>query len=417
MVNSIPEIYIKNNFQKSSQTGEYASDIFNEEVLKDLCFRVTGSLLYTVRFVEKDELHPFDPFGSYNRGRLVYIQYNNKITIVTFSPINISSRNSPFQTIGGALSALNRLEEDINFAGYEKRLAYYFVHKVGSYNTDYAKFMLKILSTIKIQILNSPEGIDCSSFKNIYELIDAKNLIRERNSSNKSTHIILGANSRVEVYAKTYGANKYESLLLAVACNELVSGENALVVYEIADNSLSELPGSVHEIFNWLGIMYDTIDIELQRQIRTSGDSPSGLRSPSFISNMLDLHGNKKCFWCSCAVPQLIEAAHIWPINMIRNSGNYTIEDKYNFANDANNGIWLCRNHHKLFDSNLVVLDLNLNLLRCNQNYSQAYLSYLCDSFDSYSLNLNGDVNIESVCKYITLRNSGINYSDYEQIS
>lgn len=407
-------IYIRNNFQKTSVTGEFAKDIFTDDVLSDLSQRVAGTSLYEVHFVDPHEDLPFEERASYNRGRLAYLIYGNKITIVTFTPQVIVSRNSPFQTLGRAIAALNELEENIEYLMYEKEIAYYFVHTSGSFDTDYAKFMFKVISTLGMKILNPPESLEVTPFRNVLELITEKNRIREKNSSNKSTHIILGSNSRVEVYAKTFGTNKYESAILAIACYNLVDSQNKIVVFEISDNTLRELPESVHRIFDWLGISYSTSDAEIRRSLREGRLSETNLRSPTFISNMLDVHGGKKCKWCECAVPEIIEAAHILPVSNIRSSPNRTLEEKYLAANDSSNGIWLCRNHHRLFDSGLAAIGLDFKVLKRVDLIDENYQNYINQTIIYDYLDFGDDFDVERARNYIAERNETLELSLFE---
>ena len=58
--------------------------ILTKEVLTDICQRVTGQRNYRV---VKD-------LSTYNKGRLVYVEYNNTINYVSLSEINIEGRNS-----------------------------------------------------------------------------------------------------------------------------------------------------------------------------------------------------------------------------------------------------------------------------------------------------------------------------------
>ncbi|MGH1978831.1 HNH endonuclease [Rothia sp. L_38] len=402
------KIYVRNNFQQTARTKELAEDIFTEEVLKDLTRRLTGAEKYEVSFIDSGGDHPFDSF-SYNQGRLLYLIYKDTITIVTFTPRSVTSRNSPFQTLGSAVYAMFQLENRSEFSSYKKKLAYYFVHEKGTFDTDYAKFMFRVISTIGIKVLNPPSYVSTDAFVNVLELITAKNLIREKNKKNRSTNIILGAGSKIEIYAKTFGANKYESMLLALSCRSLIEAGRGIIVYEISDNSLTELPESVHEIFDWQQIPYDKSDVELRRDIlQQDRNSVPNLRSPSFISDMLDIHGAKKCSWCSCAIPQLIEAAHIWPVGSIRRDDSITLEEKFFAANDANNGIWLCRNHHKLFDSDIVALNSDFKILK-NVNFSEdCYVNYINETLcgDSLVLGIFSDRDI--VRSYIELRNSDL---------
>ncbi|MBS6554456.1 MAG: HNH endonuclease, partial [Clostridium sp.] len=53
---------------------------------------------------------------------------------------------------------------------------------------------------------------------------------------------------------------------------------------------------------------------------------------------------NYKCAICDCGEKKILEAAHIIPVN---SSGNDKVE----------NGICLCRNHHRMFDEKLIELN------------------------------------------------------------
>ena len=99
-------------------------------------------------------------------------------------------------------------------------------------------------------------------------------------------------------------------------------------------------------------VLYDTFTMEL------SGDKPvsEDIRSAKFIYNLLCKYGEKHCALCDCQIDSLIQAAHIWPVSDIKKA-KLSFNDKKDKASDAENGIWLCENHHKLFDSNLLTVN------------------------------------------------------------
>lgn len=70
-------------------------------------------------------------------------------------------------------------------------------------------------------------------------------------------------------------------------------------------------------------------------------------RDPYFRSLVIGKYNNK-CAVCRCSVPELLEAAHI---KAVKDGGN----------DSKRNGICLCRNHHKAFDSDLLKLDFDRN--------------------------------------------------------
>ena len=54
-----------------------------------------------------------------------------------------------------------------------------------------------------------------------------------------------------------------------------------------------------------------------------------------------------------CKIDRIIQAAHIYPVASIRKRDDLEFEEKFKLAVDADNGMWLCENHHKLFDSGI----------------------------------------------------------------
>lgn len=85
-----PHFTIKNNFQKRSERYQ---DILSEDILSDVCYKLTCKRKFTVTF---------DNTG-YNIGRLATLEYNGIISYISFSEFEIGSRNSFFQSFPSAL--------------------------------------------------------------------------------------------------------------------------------------------------------------------------------------------------------------------------------------------------------------------------------------------------------------------------
>jgi len=79
-----PHFKIKNKFQRRSELYE---DILTADILGDVCQKITGERVYTVEF---------DDTG-YNIGRLATLEYQGLISYISFSEIEITSRNSSFR--------------------------------------------------------------------------------------------------------------------------------------------------------------------------------------------------------------------------------------------------------------------------------------------------------------------------------
>ena len=72
----IPHFIIKNRFQKRSELYE---DILTEEILREVCYMLTGGRDFTATF-DND---------GYNIGRLATLEYNGAISYVSFSEFEI----------------------------------------------------------------------------------------------------------------------------------------------------------------------------------------------------------------------------------------------------------------------------------------------------------------------------------------
>jgi predicted restriction endonuclease len=148
-----------------------------------------------------------------------------------------------------------------------------------------------------------------------------------------------------------YGANKYETTLLGVALSFL---STMVEIYQVSEGDLTELPETSQKALNSLkNVKLIASDFSMERNEFLKQDN---LRSPLYIYNLLDRLGPKKCALCDCEIPELIQGAHIWPISEIKKVSDASIENKVRWATDGENGLWLCENHHKMFDANLITI-------------------------------------------------------------
>lgn len=330
-----PRFTIKNKFQKG---GTYR-DYLDPAVLADICERLTGTQDYDVVWDET----------GYNKGRLLKLEHDSRLYYVSLSERQISSRNSSFQSFPSALSRYI-LEKNIN-----KDISYYILpDTTGNFETDYFMFMYRLMKTIGVRLLNINEHVKqpIYVFSAPEDVIGAKEAMRLRNKRNKSTYITRGENGEVQVYAKTYGANKYESTLICLALIKL--SPSAIQLFEVEEGGLTSLPQKSREAIRAFGevtIASSTKAIEIDEFKQNNS-----LRSIKFIYNLLEKFEKKKCAFCECEVPQIIQGAHIWPVSSIKQDADLSLDKQLGFALDGHNGLWLCENHHKLFDSGLIYL-------------------------------------------------------------
>ena len=342
MINiQLPHFIIKRNFQKSEKTGIYFDSIITENILKDICKKITGVEQFTFEYVDNNYYNDFIEIG-YNKGRMALLIYNGVINYISFSEWIVGGRNSSTQSVP---TAFNIYYNSI----YQKRLFYYFLNKRGN-RTEYQMLIYRLMKTIGFEFLNDYEILnqEICGFITIEDIMNVRKENSKRNKSNNSTYITKEKNNVYEIYGKTYGANKYETAMFCYALSVLAQPHQKLILYEILEGDLKALPKSSKEVINKMNkIQIISTDIKLEKQIFNNN-----LRSPRFIFNMLEEFGEKVCALCECKVPELIQGAHIWNISDIKRNAYLSEEEKLEHATDGDNGIWLCANHHKLFDEN-----------------------------------------------------------------
>lgn len=347
-----PHFTIKKNLQKSMQTGIYFSDIVTLDVLKDVCQRITGQNTFTYAYVENDYQDEFLESG-YNKGRLAILQYMDEVSYVTFSEKKIEGRNSSVQSVPTAFNIyyMNPYPK--------KRLYYYFLNVIGNAATDYQILMYRLMKTIGFNFINASLAIESNlvEFSSIEDIMYARRANASKNQSNNSTYITKSGINQYDIYGKTYGANKYETSMMCYALSVLAQPHHNLTLYEVLEGDLKELPKSSLSVIKKMNnITVIPTDMQLEKKVFNEENS---LRSPRYIFNLLEKLKYKHCAFCNCEIPELIQGAHIWPVSLIKKNPILTLEQKINHAISGENGIWLCENHHKLFDESLIRINLD----------------------------------------------------------
>ncbi|MBI1663922.1 MAG: HNH endonuclease [Nitrosopumilus sp.] len=387
MIKKNPHFIIKNNSQKG---GYRYSDILTSEILQDVCRQVTGCTEYTCNFDD----------DGYNKGRLARIEYLGRIIYVSFSQDGkIASRNSFFQSVTTALT-------QYYFDEKRKKFCFYFLPSEGNVETPYFMFMYRLMATSGIEFLN-PDKLEqsISPFNTVDDIIATRDKLKRHNKSNNSTYITRSSEKITEIYGKTYGASKKETTLICLAISTLVSHAK---LYEICEQELCTLPEPDLNAIKSRGNM-EVISTNMTMEKKYLDDN-SSLRSPRFNYNLLEKMGSKKCAFCKCEIPELIEGAHIWPVSNIKQKPNLTLEEKIKHATDGDNGIWLCQNHHKMLDN---------NLLRIVKNGEVKYLSDLDERSVEFIkestpiTKIKKEIIVKNFVKYLGKRNKLFSETNY----
>lgn len=389
-----PHFIIKNKFQKKDTLYQ---DLLTPEILSDISLKITGRSDYTCEFDN----------SGYNIGRLIELEYKGKKNYISISETDIRSRNSSFQSLPSAL-ARYIIEENP-----KKEIYFYFHPSIsGNYETPYFIFMYRLMKTAKINFLNESEYLTqhVIPFVTATDIIANKDQIRSKNRGNKSTYITRGSNDELQIFGKTYGANKYETTILCLALSEIAKSKVQL--FQIGEGGLTELPQKAKEAIESLGI------VEIYTSNKTiekiDFEKNNSLRSAEYIYNLLETQGNKKCAFCGCEIPQIIEGAHIWPVADIKKDERLSQDEKLACALDGENGLWLCQNHHKLLDVNILRISENGNI-RYKSEIDSSHAIFL--KIITITKQLNTSILTDRFVNYLKKRNENIRESLYCEIA
>lgn len=363
-----PRFIIKKNLQKSQTTGVYFTDQLSNEILADIAFKITGEKEFSVDYVENDYQDDFFE-KTYNKGRLAILFYKNVANYITFSEKEIGGRNSSVQSVPTAFNLfyLNPYKN--------KKLFYYFLGFDGNAFTDYLIIMYRLMKTIGFNFLNIEETIErkIKPFTSLDDIMNSKKINSGKNNSNNSSYITKSSFNNYEIYGKTYGANKYDTSMTCYAISMLADKNQNITLYEVVEKDLKELPeASLTVLKKMKNIKIIPTDMQLEKKVFQENNN---LRSPRYIFNLLEKLGKKKCALCDCEIPELVQGAHIWPVASIK-TAPLSEEQKIEIATDGENGIWLCENHHKLFDENIIRIDEKL-FVKINKNLSQQDIDFV----------------------------------------
>lgn len=260
--------------------------------------------------------------------------------------------------------------------------------------------------------LNSSSNIAFSSFTKYMNDIA---LISKRNTGNIPSflqcqeHLVQGDNDTESYYIDKYiytfkalSAQGYDSLFRTWCMKVLADKEGTDIEfrlgkqyfhYDAEERSVSDkLTGPILQTFKYAGIELEyvtndefMIEKNLEENAYLSAKSRKDPRNQSLFRNNIRKKGAPtKCVICGNDNPTILKAAHLWEVSSIKNADANTINSfirvnslfdlidqtsqhknelffkKYCLTNSGDNGIWLCGNHHDLFDQNYFYFESEL---------------------------------------------------------
>lgn len=241
------------------------------------------------------------------------------------------------------------------------------------------------------------------AYQSFNKLMNDKLAISSKNTSNIPSYlkcveeVMSDGTISTEKYIytfKTLGAQGYDSFLMMWTLSYLAKKEHKNLEFLFSTERYGfrvpnrtvkvtkELTGPVKKLLTEVGISihFATSD-EILQEYERDEDQFLRAKKNNDIRNQLLFRNNirskgiqTKCAICGCEIESLLEAAHIWGIAEIKDENGRIINKivtstalkdlidpnspykddifykRYVLANSGDNGIWLCKNHHGLFD-------------------------------------------------------------------
>jgi hypothetical protein len=419
---SLPLISIHPHTQKSrsqnkDQNGVYWPDFISNKDLQEICFLATGEKEFTLRWLGENEIISCGKKNyTYNVGNVVKIVYKTKTSYVTLGNPYNDGRNSYFQQVGPAYRRfLDDTSENKNFIFYALPITR--PKDFGRVLTLYHHFMFRVLVAAGIagNWLEFLEDIP-AEFKNIEQLIASRNRLSRKNN-NASYAYYDAQEDSFYLFLKTYGASKYESFFLALASINIET-EKHINIRELEEGELTGLPSWAQDHIEDISegrASCHSLDIEMDEHRKPVVLFPPSLRTPRYRVNVMNRCGQEICAFCDNNNSRNIQAAHIWDVHKLKllSRENDDNEDLWNYATDGQNGIWLCTDHHRPFDNNTILIDLEGYILY-NSEISERVISDLRNSITKTQI--DPELINDEFLFYLKKRHEYIEIENYKRI-
>lgn len=219
-------------------------------------------------------------------------------------------------------------------------------------------------------------------------------------------HLVVDENNKQSFYTDKYvytfkslSAQGYDTLFRAWCMKVLADKEGTAIefrlgrqffAYDQDEQKIADrLTGPIEQAFGNAGINLEYVSSDefmleknMEEDAYLRAKKQNEPRNQQLFRNNIRKKGVPTwCVVCGNDNPRILEAAHIWDVSSIRNATEETIDNfltvndlsdlidseskhknelffkKYCLTNSGDNGVWLCSNHHGLFDSSYFCFD------------------------------------------------------------
>lgn len=280
-------------------------------------------------------------------------------------------------------------------------------------------------------------GIANIAFPSFTKYMNDIALISNKNSGNIPSflqckeHLVEGVNGEeayfIDKYIYTFkalSAQGYDSLMRLWCMKVLADRESTAIEFKLGrqyfnydsnEKSVSStLTGPIRKTLENAGINIRFVtddefmfELGLAENTYQRAKSKNDPRNQNLFRNNLRKKGiPTACIVCGKDNPSFLIAAHLWEVSSIKNATNKTINDflkindlyglidatnthknemffkKYCLTNSGHNGVWLCANHHALFDGNCYYFESKTGTIVLRFEDEQQATNFMLDTVE-----------------------------------
>lgn len=104
----------------------------------------------------------------------------------------------------------------------------------------------------------------------------------------------------------------------------------------------------------------------------------------------------------------------MWGVSQISHDDNLSDEEKFAHAVNGNNGLWLCQNHHKLLDSNIIMIDTDGHI-RIKDGLVAKDVAFIRNV--TFKTSLDDAIMTDEFRFYISKRNEELNADNFKDLA
>lgn len=376
-------------------------DLFPNSVLNDIILRLFRRVVnYNVQYINR------------NSGKYITIETSDSIKYVVFSASNSKTAHGNTFIVQPLKHSLKDYFSDVHI---NKSLSVYLMSVEDGAKTKYNLNAYRLLKSCSIDILNEDKlGETIVPFSSHLEWsLERASLNRKQNNSSK---LIQNGENNYEFYGKMYGANQCDTFInLLYLSRTIINQGKHISLIPISENKeeKTEFALSSNDLFilRNMGITYENIR---ETGAKNTEDKKESIRNQTeFKSNLFTkVNGVTTCAFCGCPI-YVTQAAHILPVHVIEKDETLSYEEKYEMANDQENGLYLCPTCHRLFDDgNVTYFPENETFFVKDDFFGHEYYRELCEK--SYKENLKPYIT-RKFKKYMRLHNQVYNLHEPKQ--